>query len=358
MCIAPVAVPDVGLIGCRKCWQCRRNRVDDLVGRCIAESHMADQTLAVTLTYGGGDVVESAVLIYSDWQRFMKRLRKAGYNVRYIVAGEYGSARGRAHWHGILFIRGKRLPVAVDPAERKADELFFPRWKDDPAGRIAWAYWPAGFTWVEEPSYEAFRYVLKYALKGQKQDVEAGHLAMSKKPALGDEYFRQMARRWARQGLAPADLSYSFPGEFKKTGERRKFIMQGVTRENFLAEYVSAWDEYWPGRPMPYSVVVDEYTDGLVRWTKREQWDRDARELARKALGPWRPGQPLVVKALALAGYDVMLYRTELDELWAMGVGQYGERRWLKRCLSVSEALRLVRSGRRLKPLGGPGCAS
>lgn len=104
MCRTPNKLDDGTEVACRKCWQCKRNRVNDLVGRCIAESRYSAKTYAVTLTYANDAGVNAVTLVYKDVQDFLKRLRKR-YNVRYIVAGEYGTAKGRAHWHIILFFK-------------------------------------------------------------------------------------------------------------------------------------------------------------------------------------------------------------------------------------------------------------
>lgn len=338
MCLAPIALSLVGLVECRKCWQCKRNRVDDLVGRCIAESHMATETLAVTLTYGGGDVPEAAVLVYSDFQRFMKRLRKAGFKVRYIVAGEFGSAKGRAHWHAILFFYGKAPVAAVDPEKREPDEVFYPRFEDDAAARISWSYWPHGYSWCEKPGYKAFRYVCKYVLKSEQQEISVGHLAMSKKPPLGDGWFRQLAEQYVDQGLAPRDLSYSFRDVFKPNGDRRKFIIQGVTRDNFLAHYMETWKKRRRDDP-PESDVVSEWEDRQVKWTKAEEWARDVRASRAKAPPNWEPGQPRYVKAVAPQGLVHVVCKDEVGEYWA--VHNDGVYKWRKKLESRS-AIRLA----------------
>ncbi|WP_413876363.1 hypothetical protein [Albidovulum sp.] len=340
MCLAPVSLPLVGFVECRKCWQCKRNRVDDLVGRCIAESHMATETLAVTLTYGGGDVPEAAILMYSDFQRFMKRLRKSGFKVRYIVAGEFGSAKGRAHWHCILFFYGKAPVAAVDPDQRQPDEVFYPRFEDDAAGRVAWSYWPHGFSWVEKPSYKAFRYVCKYVLKSEEQEISVGHLAMSKKPPLGDGWFRQLAEQYVEQGLAPRDLAYSFRDVFKPTGERRKFIIQGVTRDNFLAHYLATWRERRRDSP-PESDVVIEYEDRQVKWSKAEAWRREENAIRAKAAPSWQPNLPRYIKVVAPVGMVHTVCKDEIGEYWAVvNDGVYKWRRKLESRAAIRSALR------------------
>ena len=79
MCIHPTILPEIGPVGCRICWQCLENRKNDYIGRCIAEQEHSDGVLVVSLTYGGGDDnPNAALLVYKDFQDFMKRLRIQG----------------------------------------------------------------------------------------------------------------------------------------------------------------------------------------------------------------------------------------------------------------------------------------
>ena len=287
MCIAPCNLNEKGLVDCRYCWQCRANRVNDLIGRCIAETHSSAGALSVTLTYGDGDIAKAAILYYPDFQGMMKRLRAAGYKVRYIVTGEYGSRKGRAHWHAILFFEGKVPDVELEK-------------------RIDWKPWGHGYAWFEKPDYKAFRYVLKYVLKDQQQQVAVGKLAMSKKPPLGHKYFEQLAERYVKQGLAPQSYKYSFDDEFTEYGARREFMMKGVTRENFLNHYMSKWDEV-KQTPYPYSEILDEYTDKLVRTSPAKQWEAFITDLKNKASPFWGGDTSArVVKAVAYEGAAII----------------------------------------------------
>lgn len=273
MCISPNNISEVGLVACHKCWQCRENKVNDYVGRCIAESHHSDETLSVTLTYGDGDTPESATLVYKHYQLFMKSLRNEGYKVRYIVAGEYGSTKGRAHWHAILFFKGK-VPKNIEFDKR-----------------IHWKHWwdtesktPRGYVYIEKPSYKSYRYVMKYILKDTKLDVQNGHFALSKKPPLGDQYFKELAKKYVDSGLAPQTFMYSFDNEFDSQGNRREFMIQGKTRENFCKYYLHEWlDQHaFSNRKMPYSDIIEEYEDQLIKDDPIEQWHTFISEMANK----------------------------------------------------------------------------
>lgn len=92
MCLTPIRLKDNTPVACRYCARCRANRINDLVGRCIAEQAASSATFSVTLTYAG-DVPQAAALQYADFQKCLKLLRRHGYSVRYIVAGEFGEKK-------------------------------------------------------------------------------------------------------------------------------------------------------------------------------------------------------------------------------------------------------------------------
>lgn len=283
MCITPCMVPEVGPVACRYCWQCRKNRVNDLVGRCIAESYHSTETLAVTLTYsddaleqesretGENRRAHAATLVYADFQRFMKRLRKAGYAVRYIVAGEYGSRKGRAHWHAILFFQGKAPQVVGDPEAVQGDEVALDC-------RINWPHWTAGYSYFQRPDYGGFAYLLKYVLKDTDQAVARHHLAMSKKPPLGAEYFRALALQHVEENISPQTALYVFRDQFDGKQQRREFMLQGRMREIYVETFLEAYKARYD-RPYPQSEFLEEQQDRLLR---RETQEIPFEEFAKK----------------------------------------------------------------------------
>ena len=254
MCIAPVKLDDGTEVGCRECWQCRKRRVNDYVGRCIAESKFAKKTYAVTLTYGGDEGVNAVTLIYKDVQDFLKRLRKK-YKCRYIVTGEYGSAKGRSHWHIILFFQDNWPEVTSNK-------------------RVDWKYWKHGFSYFQEPDWKGFEYCLKYVLKDQTSRQSDSHLAMSKKPPLGHEFFQQLAKQHVEQALVPQTYFYKF-GDVRDYKNREKgFMMQGKTRENFMETFINEWEQKYEHEPL--SEIVNDYYDDItdIEYTDEEMYER------------------------------------------------------------------------------------
>lgn len=261
MCLSPNTLKDRTIVACRGCRVCKDNRLNDLIGRCVAEQQTADETLSVTLTYGGGDTAESVVLYYKHVQLMLAHMRADGLKVRYICAGEYGSAKGRAHWHIVLFLYGTKLNQPLET-------------------RVNWKYWPHGHCYFQRPDYRGFRYVMKYALK-QENGVKS--LSMSKKPPLGFQFFMDMARDIVDRGLPIHSPAYSFMHVVDKDNKPREYWLQGRMREMFLERYCSEWRDKYNSEP-PYSdFLVEKYLDPIARKEmeldpERYERDRDYRE--------------------------------------------------------------------------------
>nr|QJB21598.1 MAG: replication initiator protein [Microvirus sp.] len=250
MCLAPNVIDGGVQIACRKCWQCRERAISDWVGRNIAESKTAVACHAVTLTYGrneANDILHerSVLLTYSDIQKYLKLLRRHGFPVRYFVTGEFGSAKGRAHWHVMLYWLEKVPPHELDTNFREA-------------------HWPHGWSFWTEPTHKAVRYNCKYIQKDMGDAERQGHLAMSKKPPLGAAYFARMAEQFVRQGLSPQSLEYNFPDVTRRRNgaeERVPFLLTGRSAELFLEHFIASWEAAYPGRDWPRSELVDLFAE-------------------------------------------------------------------------------------------------
>jgi hypothetical protein len=235
----------------------------------MAEQATSDQTFSVTLTYAG-DTPNAAVLCYRDIQLFLKRLRNEGFSPRYIVAGEYGTKKGRAHWHLVLFLKGKRLQI-VRASERVNDwQIVLPSFENDSKARVQFAPWSnpsegRGFVYFQEPDYGGFRYAMKYALKQQGNDSDEKALSMSKKPPLGYEFFMNMADDLVDAQLPVQLPTYAFRGELDAKGKHRKFCLQGRMREMFLDRYAISWALVHGGRPPASEWYSEQYLDKIAR---------------------------------------------------------------------------------------------
>lgn len=294
MCISPNTLIDGSKTACHKCWQCQEQAINDWVGRNIAESKTAVATNAVTLTYGRSeenavDHLHSAILTYSDVQKYLKLLRRHGYPVRYFVAGEYGTKNGRAHWHIILHWQDK-----VPEHEFKVHAME--------------QHWPHGHSYWDDSSPAATKYVCKYILKDMGDDARQGHLAMSKKPPLGALYFEKLADQFVEQGLAPQTLEYTFQESRRRkqdgSYETIPYRLKDRSAEIYLRRYVDTWASQRPEQKIPKSELVELFLSPAPD-------DRDRIRTRLAELGPpsgWTPAQRVQVN------YDL----ARLDQLeWA-----------------------------------------
>lgn len=305
MCIAPITIYNSNgsqQVACHKCWQCRERRINDWVGRNIAESKTSRASHSVTLTYRDSEHPSAHVLTYSDVQKWLKRLRTAGYPVRYFVVGEYGSKKARAHWHAMLY--WKLQPPEGIRLHRNLTGVA--QWGDDMERRPR-----EGFTWWDRPSPEAVRYVCKYLLKGAGDMEMQGHMGLSKQPPLGHDYFNTMAFEYAKAHLAPQTLAYSFPDVTRRkqdgTREVVEFRMMGTTAQNFLDAYVDYWRLLHPREHMPASDLVEEFLDPGA-------W----KDVSKKLLASWltptpEPRNYVKPGAQNMADFEVEMWKRGID---------------------------------------------
>ncbi|QCS37217.1 replication initiation protein [Tortoise microvirus 70] len=236
----------------------------------------------MTLTYAG-DGPESAVLRYKDIQELLYRLRaKRGgnYNVRYICAGEYGTKKGRAHWHIILFFYGRSPDVKI-------------------GARINWKYWPHGFSYFQNPDYQGFRYVMKYALKQEGNEGFSKALSMSKKPPLGHNFFKNMADDIVERRLPIHSPEYSFAHVLDSQGRPRKYWLQGRMREIFLDRYYIMWRMLYGNEPPWSDFLLEGYLDPI----ERKRMDDDPARFERN-------------RAQREAEYKKRIELSRTDEFW------------------------------------------
>lgn len=264
MCINPRLLDNGALVPCRKCWQCKANRVNDWVGRCIAESQTCVGWSAITLTYGpdaegNKNHIRTAVLTYSDVQKYFKLLRRHGYPLRYLVVGEFGSAKGRVHWHMVVFWQ-KKVPthLVTDPKTGQEKHVPMPL-----RVRFNERHWPHGFSQWDTGNVQAIRYVCKYISKDMLDAERQQQVGLSKMPPLGAGYFRGLARRYVEQGISPRTPEYHFGDVRDKEGKPIRFRLRGASLDLFLAEFLRNWEEVHGGHP-PASDLIGEYEDRIA----------------------------------------------------------------------------------------------
>lgn len=146
----PIKVP------CGQCIGCRLEHSRQWAMRCMHEASLHEENCYLTLTYREEELPAGGTLVLSDFQKFMKRLRKySGADIKMFHCGEYGEANGRPHYHAIIFgfdfddkvlfniVNGHRLYIS---------------------GRLS-RLWPHGHSTIGAVTFESAAYVARYTLK-------------------------------------------------------------------------------------------------------------------------------------------------------------------------------------------------
>lgn len=200
------------VLPCGRCVGCRVDRSRDWAIRCVHEAQVSACSSYVTLTYN--DESCPASLCYSDFQKFMKRLRRfVEYRdennklirprISFFMCGEYGELGGRPHYHACLF--GVHFGDRVVHAEQGNG---FPLYRSDSLSKL----WPHGFASIGEVSFDSAAYVARYVMKkitgpmaedhyrrvdvrtGEVVDVEPEFCRMSLNPGIGQRWFDEFWR--------------------------------------------------------------------------------------------------------------------------------------------------------------------
>lgn len=191
-------------VPCGQCIGCRLERSRQWAVRMMHESSMHRANCFVTLTYAPEFLPPYGSLVKSDFQCFMKRLRKAisPTRVRFFHAGEYGEALGRPHYHACLF--GFDFPDRVPFTVRGE----YPVCRSPLLERL----WPVGLCEVGTLTFESAAYVARYVTKkvtgraaedhyavcdpetGEMVQLQPEYATMSRRPGIGAEWLSRFQK--------------------------------------------------------------------------------------------------------------------------------------------------------------------
>lgn len=200
----PVEVP------CGQCIGCRLERSRQWAMRCMHEASLYDSNVFLTLTYDDYHLPSDLSLKVDDFQRFMKRLRKArdGQRIRFFHCGEYGAIHRRPHYHALIFncdFPDKETADMVGSAHPLyiSSELM--------------TLWPLGNSWIGSVTFDSAAYVARYCVDkvtgekaeevnpvtglrhyelydsttGEIYELKPEYVTMSRRPGIGKDWFKK-----------------------------------------------------------------------------------------------------------------------------------------------------------------------
>ena len=178
-------------VPCGQCVGCRLERSRQWAMRCVHEMRLHEHNSFITLTFDDQHLNPKETLVKSDFQNFMKRLRKnTGAKIRYFHCGEYGENLSRPHHHAILFgydFEDKKLFKT-----QKGNKLYSSDILDK-----AWQH--KGWALIGEANFETAAYTARYILKKVTGPAAGEHYngkipeycTMSRRPGIGRDHYEK-----------------------------------------------------------------------------------------------------------------------------------------------------------------------
>lgn len=221
-------------VPCGKCLECLRQQTTEWAFRCALEAKCHLENCIITLTFGNVDN-RKGIIDYSnealnkkDYQDFLKRLRShVDKPIRYFLSAEYGSKKGRPHYHIIIFGWCPRDLVFSHYNEHKN-----PIFRSKEVEKI----WGNGLCSVDVFNFENAFYCSKYLQKvvfheGDQKNNQRPFVSMSLKPGIGFEWLQQNKDILLLTDKIYVDGHYiKTPRYFLKVLEREGYDLETIKR--------------------------------------------------------------------------------------------------------------------------------
>lgn len=240
---------------CGRCIGCRLKKSKEWSLRCVNEASLYSANCFITLTFNPENINKLGTLVKSDFQRFMKRLRKK-YNgidavsdkngnitfpIRYFHCGEYGENNTRPHHHACLFnfdFDDKEPWSVRDGVPLYRSESLERLWSKEIQPYESWKYrkediWESngkyyvklGFCTVGEVTFESAAYVARYVTKKIGGDKAKAHYAKVDEDT--GEVLGQLQPEYCTQSRRPGIGKGWFDKYFQDIYEKDYYAYQG-----------------------------------------------------------------------------------------------------------------------------------
>lgn len=225
---------------CGKCIGCRIARCKDWAARCWHESQQYQHNLFLTLSYAPEHLPVNdkgqPIVKVSDFQAFMKRFRqwqsRHGYeSCRFFHCGEFGTKRGRPHYHALMF-----NCFVPDLKFYKFSKSGEPLFRSD----IIQDLWGKGIVVIGSVTFRSAGYVARYCMKkeyGNKDHRGPGlseYTTMSRRPGIGFAWFDKYKEQLLNIGFLNVPGK---DGDYIKVPLPRYYLNILRNHLNFAREY-------------------------------------------------------------------------------------------------------------------------
>lgn len=273
------------LIPCGKCFGCKLERSRQWALRCMHEASLHEENCFITLTYNEKHLPIQGELCYTDFQLFMKRLRKKFQpkKIRFFMCGEYGEDNERPHFHACLFNVNfsDRVYFKTTASGSKiyTSSTLDRLWSDSNND-------PIGFTTVGDVNIASAGYVARYVVKKtfgrydnrlEAIDYETGEVykktpefcRMSLKPGIGYGFYKKWFTDIFPQDICVVQGIPTKPPKYyyEKLKVEHPDVFEEVSTARAISGIDHAADNIEERREVKEKVIVAK-----LRLLKREQF--------------------------------------------------------------------------------------
>lgn len=258
---------------CGQCIGCRLERSRQWAMRCMHESQMHKENTWITLTYDE-DHIPKRGLKKSDFQKFMKRLRKKYQKtIRYYMCGEYGTETGRPHFHACIF--GHRFEDMLYYKKSESGENLY---TSEQLGKI----WTYGHAPIGEMTFESAAYTARYCMQritgfnakahytrtdeeGEYQ-LQPEYNDMSRKPGIGQGWYAKYKDDVYPHDYVVVNTHECKPPKFyDQQYEKQHPDEYEYLKEHRMAEARKRWEDNTPKRLTAKQTVTEAKLNFLKR---------------------------------------------------------------------------------------------
>ena len=268
-------------VPCGRCIGCRLERSRQWAIRCMHEAQMHEENCFITLTFSDDHLDPSGSLDKSDFQKFMKRLRKRfkDKKIRYLHAGEYGEITGRPHHHAILF--GIDFPDKEYLRDTKTghkvwtSQILQEIWSDTDRDSPFYGE-PLGLHEIGDVTFESAAYVARYCCKKlnepnplitkDKYD-EYGRIkeynTMSRRPGIGLDWLKKYGKTdiWNKDTVVVRGVECKPPKYYSQQYELTNPEEYVILKENRLDRAKQNPDNHWTRLPAREKVKLEKFKE-------------------------------------------------------------------------------------------------
>lgn len=254
---------------CGQCLHCRINQGRIWTHRLLLENSVSNDSVFATLTYHPDFLPEGGNLCLSDYQKYLKRIRKYhnGQKIRYFGVGEYGDTTYRPHYHFALFTDGIFNRLALE------------------------SYWFKGFSYFGDISKDSAKYLVGYCVKkltGRKDDRLLGlrkeFMTCSKQNGgLGLKAIEKIAKQLQECGFYDGHTIRHFMSSSKKNLPLGRYLLKklaellGTDHKQLIKEYYSYTDQFVEDFYPDDSNDFATYMKNILNSTEGKRASREAR---------------------------------------------------------------------------------